>query len=116
MLAVVEVDCTGVLGDRQSPPNAIPASVLASTTIHTNPAIISSPPPPTASLPKTEHLVDYPQRDLNLNVHHLNHLAQQQARSLQKQSLTTDHGDLGDDDDDDDIDPGADGNGDMPNR
>ncbi|UJR36148.1 hypothetical protein I4U23_028883 [Adineta vaga] len=110
--------------DRQTPTNPIPTSVLSSTTINTNPTILSasSPPPPplppSLSLTKNEHLVEYPQRDLNLNLHHLNHLAQQQSRLSQKQRFTSDRSDIGDDDDDDDDDPdrNIDGNSDASNR
>ena len=51
--------------------NSIPTSILSPATINTNPIIIA----PTTSLIKNEQ---YPQFDLNLNVHHLNYLTQQQ--------------------------------------
>ena len=85
------------------PSNSIPTSILSSTTINTNPIIIA----PTTSLIKTEQ---YPQLDLNLNVHHQNYLTQQQ-----QQQFKPDQND--DDDDDDDLtDQNTERNSDVSNR
>jgi len=89
-------------GERETPNNHIPTSILSSTTINTNPIII----PQTTSLIKNEHFDQYPQRDLNLNLHHLNHLAQQH--------LTSDRND--DDDDDDIVDQNTERNSEISNR
>jgi len=90
-------------GERKTPNNHIPTSILSSTTINTNPIII----PQTTSLIKNEHFEQYPQLDLNLNLHHLNHLVQQH--------LTSDHND-DDDDDDDVVDQNTDKNSEISNR
>lgn len=111
-----------VSGDRQTPTDPVPTSVLSSTTINTNPTIISSSSPPlsqtqsSSPLIKIEQLAEYPQRDLNLNVHHLNHLAQQQSRLTQKQRSISDPNDIADDDDDDDDDQNTEGNSEISNR
>jgi hypothetical protein len=95
-------------GERQTPNNHIPTSILSSTTINTNPIII----PHSTSLIKNEHHEQYPQLDLNLNLHHLNHLVQQQSH-LSQQNLIADQND---DDDDDDIDQNTDRNSEISNR
>jgi hypothetical protein len=90
-------------GEHETPNHHIPTSILSSTTINTNPIII----PTTTSLIKDEHFEQYPQLDLNLNVHHLNHLVQQH--------LTADHHN-DDDDDDDVVDQNIDRNSERSNR
>jgi hypothetical protein len=92
-------------GECTTPINHISTNILSSTTINTNPIII----PPTTSLIKTEQ---YPQLDLNLNLHHLNHL----TRSSQ-QHLTSGRNDDDDDDDDDNIaDQNTERNSEISNR
>ena len=92
-------------GDRPTPVNHIPTSILSSTTINTNPILI----PPTTSLIKNEQ---YPQLDLNLNLHHLNHLVQQQQHHHHQ--LTSDQND--DDDDEDVMDQNTERNSELSNR
>ncbi|CAF3968953.1 unnamed protein product [Adineta steineri] len=107
-------------GDPQTTPNNhIPTSVLSSTTINTNPTITPPPLPSSSLLIKNEHLTEYPQCDLNLNLHHFNHLVQQQSRSsqqLQQQQHFTSDQTGADDDDDDDDDQNIDGNSEISNR
>ncbi|CAF1441575.1 unnamed protein product [Adineta ricciae] len=108
-----------VSGDRQTPTDPVPTSVLSSTTINTNPTIISSSSPPlsqtqsSSPLIKNDQLAEYPQRDLNLNVHHL---AQQQSRLSGKQRSVSDQNDIADDDDDDDDYQNIEANSEVSNR
>lgn len=91
---------------------------IAERSIPTNPIPTTNVLSPTSSsLITNEHLSEYPQQDLNLNLHHLNHLVQQQQQlRTSEQHLISDQND---DEDDDDIDPSnhhADGNSDISNR
>jgi hypothetical protein len=79
-----------ILGDHETSNNHVPTSVLSPTTINTNPMATTT----VSSLLKTDRIDEYPQCDLNLNMHHQNHLAQQR--------LSLDHNNDDDDDDDDD--------------
>lgn len=78
-----------LLAEYSTPSNPIPTSILSSTTINTNPIIIA----PTTSLIKTEQ---YPQLDLNLNVHHHNYLTQQQQQQQHFKSDQNEDNDLTD--------------------
>ncbi|CAF1046072.1 unnamed protein product [Adineta ricciae] len=108
-----------VSGDRQTPTDPVPTSVLSSTTINTNPIIISTSSPSlsqtqsSSPLTKNEQLAEYPQRDLNLNVHHL---AQQQSRLSGKLRSVSDQNDIADDDDDDDDYQNTEANSELSNR
>ncbi|CAF1526594.1 unnamed protein product [Rotaria sordida] len=107
-------------GDRQTPNNHVPTSVLSPTTINTNPTTITTTATvPTAttvvtstsSLLKNEHIDEYPQVDLNLNFHHHNHLIQQRLSLDQN-----DDDDDGDDDDDDTNNQNVNRNSEISNR
>jgi hypothetical protein len=78
--------------------------VLSPTTINANPTATTA----VSSLLKSDRIDEYPQLDLNLNMHHQNHLAQQR--------LSLDHNDDDDDDDDDTPNQNINGNSDNSNR
>jgi hypothetical protein len=94
--------------DRQTSQNPIPTNIISSSTINTNPTLIS----PSSSLIKNEQFGEYSQRDFNLNLHNL---VQQQSRTFQ-QHFTSDKNDVDDDDDDDYIGQNTDGNSEISNR
>jgi hypothetical protein len=94
-------------GDHETTPNNhVQTSVLSPTTINTNPTATTT----VSSLLKSDRIDEYPQLDLNLNMHHQNHLAQQR--------LSLDQNDDDDDDDDDNNNhnQNINGNSDNSNR
>lgn len=95
------------IGDHETPNNHVPTSVLSPTTINTNPTATAT----VSSILKSDPNDEYPQLDLNLNMHHQKHLAQQR--------LNLDQNDADDDDDDDDDhtpNQNINGNSDSTNR
>jgi len=91
-------------GDHETPTNHVPTTILSPTTINTNPTATTT----VSSLLKTDHIDEYPQHDLNLNMHHQNHLAQQR--------LSLDQNDDDDDDDDETNNQNHNGNSEISNR
>ena len=76
----------------QSTNNHVPTSVLSLTTINTDPITTTTTVTSTTSLLKAEHTDDYPQVNLNHNIHHL----------IQQHDDENNGNDDDDDDDDDD--------------